>query len=207
VSEDARDQQVYEDIGAAVTDWREGRLGWPGLLERVEQAASRLSGADQPQREELLWRLERLRGLGAPAADGRAPEAPTRLIERELNQITKMGPDWQPPPPRPRRARSAQWLSFAGLLAAYGGVDVFFGKTSLAALAFAFAAIFAGLAFRARVQERRPRRPVQATQAVQALRAVPPEALRAVPPEAVRAVPAATPDPAPASPREADHRT
>jgi len=146
VSEDARDQQVYEDIGAALTDWREGRLGWPGLLERVEQAASRLSAADQPQREELLWRLERLRGLGAPAADGRAPEAPTRLIERELNQITKMGPDWQPPPPRPRRARSAQWLTFAGLLAAYGGVDVFFGKTSLAALAFAFAAIFAGLA-------------------------------------------------------------
>jgi len=156
--------------------------------------------------------LERLRGLGAPAADGRAPEAPTRLIERELNQITKISPDWQPPPPSPRRARSAQWLSFAGLLAAYGGVDVFFGKTSLAALAFAFAAIFAGLAFRARVQERRPRRPVQATQAVravppEALRAVPPEALRAVPPEAVRAVPAAMPDPAPASPREADHRT
>jgi hypothetical protein len=155
VDEDGLDRQVYEGIATAVRDWRERRLTWADLLDRIEQAASRLSAAGQLQGGELSWRLDRLRGLGACAADGHAPPAPTRLLERELKQVMDVGPDWKPPPPRPHRPRSAQWLTFAGLLAAYGGVDVFFGKTSLAILAFGFAAVFAGLAYHARMQERR----------------------------------------------------
>jgi hypothetical protein len=155
VGDDGGDRQVYEGIGTAVRDWRERRLTWHELLDRIEQASVQLSAAGQPQGEELSWRLDRLRGLGAPTGDGHAPPAPTRLLERELKQITKVGPDWQPPPPRPHRPRSTQWLTFAGLLAAYGGVDVFFGKTSLAILAFALAAVFAALALHARTQERR----------------------------------------------------
>ncbi|MGZ4619037.1 MAG: hypothetical protein ACXV3F_10030, partial [Frankiaceae bacterium] len=154
MGEDGRDRQVYEDISTAVRDWRERRLTWAELLDRIEQAASQLSAASQPQAGELSWRLDRLRGLGAPAADGHAPPAPTRLLERELKQVTNVDPDWKPPPPRLYRPRSAQWLTFAGLLAAYGGVDIFFGKTSLALLALAFAAVFAALAYHARMQER-----------------------------------------------------
>ena len=201
MGEDGRDRQVYEGIGTAVRDWRERRLTWADLLDRVEQAASRLSAAGQPQGEELSWRLDRLRGLGAPTADGHAPPAPTRLLERELKQVTKVGPDWQPPPPRPHRPRSAQWLTFAGLLAAYGGVDVFFGKTSLALLAFAFAAVFAGLAYHARMQERRR---AGRGQPARAAPATPDPAAVGPPTPDPAAIGPAKPDPTGVRPREAD---
>ena len=213
MGEDGQDRRVYEGIGTAVRDWRERRLTWQELLDRIEQATSRLSAAGQPQAEELSWRLDRLRGLGAPTTDGHAPPAPTRLLERELKQVTKVGPDWQPPPPRPHRPRSAQWLTFAGLLAAYGGVDVFFGKTSLALLAFAFAAVFAGLAFHARMQERRR---AERSRSARTEPATPdPAAVRPATPDPAAAMPAtadpadvrpATPHPAAASTREADRR-